>query len=49
MIGKSQLLKEMEELQNMENKELDNEALHRNEVTHEIEGQYAEEYEINEP
>ena len=40
MIGKSQLLKEMEELNEVENKELDNEALHRNELTDEIEGDY---------
>ena len=36
--GQSQLKKEIEEISKIKNKKLDLQALHRNEITHEIEG-----------
>lgn len=38
--GKSQLIKEIEEIQNNEEKLWHSDALHKNEITHEIEGYY---------
>lgn len=37
--GVSQLEKEIEETRNMPNKVVDMNALHRNEITHEVEGE----------
>ena len=42
--GKNQLLKEIDENQAIENKIMDNEAIHRNELTQELEGQEIEEH-----